>query len=112
MYDISEDSTYNSTDFQQGMQNMTNSYWFEIDSSSSGSSGTFRTKKGSTTLTSSISFTVNDIFKYQRTGTSMKLFVAGVEKQEWTGTSESLRFCIYGFHQNGDNSIDQVQFQN
>jgi|9_EtaG_2_1085328.scaffolds.fasta_scaffold06037_3 hypothetical protein len=107
MYDIAEDSTFNSGEYRMGQASMTNSFWLLCTAANQ-----FETYKGNTDLTANISFSVNDIFKYQRTGTSLKLFVAGVEKQEWTGVTQSLRFCITGFQDDGSNSIDQIQFQN
>jgi hypothetical protein len=106
MYDISEDSTFNSTEYRMGQASMTNSFWLLCTAANQ-----FETYKGNTDLTSSITFSNNDIFKYQRTGTSLKLFVADVEKQEWTGVSQSLRFCITGFQADGSANIDSVQFQ-
>ena len=107
MYDIAEDSTFNSTEYRMGQASMTNSFWLLATNANQ-----FETYKGNTDLTSSITFSNNDIFKYQRTGTSLKLFVADVEKQEWTGVTQSLRFCITGFQADGSNSIDSIQFQN
>lgn len=107
MYDIAEDSTWGSTAHKMNLHTMTSSYWFEMDGT-----GTFETRSAGTGLTSGISFSANDIFKYQRTGTSLKLFVGDVEKQEWTSVTASLRFCISGFNSNEKANIEDVQFQN
>ena len=108
MYDITEDSTFSSTAFEQGLNSMTNSYWFM-----SGTGTTIKTQEADTELTTGISFSVNDQFKWQRTGTTLTLSIAGSVVQTWTGTSESLRFCMSGFHTPANiNDIDNVQFQN
>ena len=108
-YDISEDSTWSATDYRQNLHLMTNSFWFDMVTGLSPSR--FQTYEGGTGKTSNLPFSVGDTIKWQRTGTSLKLFTGGVERYEWTGVSESLRFCMSGFTVNAAN-ISDVQFQN
>jgi hypothetical protein len=110
-YDISEDSTWASTDYRQGLNSMTNSFWFDTRGTIDATPFSFQPFEGGTSQGSTQTFATDDTFKWQRIGTSLKLFVAGSEKYEWTGVSESLRFCASGFTQNKAN-ISDIQFQN
>ena len=107
-YDISEDSTWalDTSAFNQGLNSMTNSYWFDATTGTRN----IETFEGSTSKTSSINFSVNDQFKWQRTGTTLTLSIAGSVVQTWTGTSETLRFCASGFTENKAD-ISDIQFQ-
>ena len=105
LYDVSEDSTWNSTAYQQGLNSMTNSYWMNMDGSL-----TFATYEGSTALTAGISFSTSDVIKFTRTGSSLKLFVDGVQKQESTSVTATLRFCVSGYTA-GAADFDDMQYQ-
>tara|TARA_R100001129_G_scaffold119193_2_gene82604 strand:- start:1098 stop:1670 length:573 start_codon:yes stop_codon:yes gene_type:complete len=100
-YDISEDSTFASQAYQQGMNSMSASYYINMDGGL-----TFQTVEDGTVLASSISFSTNDTFKWQRTGTSLKWFINDTEKEEWTSVSATLRFCASGFTPNAANIAD------
>tara|TARA_R100000700_G_C3172833_1_gene147319 strand:- start:294 stop:893 length:600 start_codon:yes stop_codon:yes gene_type:complete len=106
-FDITEDSTWSQTAFMQGLNSMSNSYWFDATTGTRN----IETFEGSTSKTSSINFSVNDQFKWQRTGTTLTLSIAGSVVQTWTGTSETLRFCVSGFTVNKADLSD-IQFQN
>ena len=108
-YDITEDSTWSQNAYRQGLNSMTNSFWFDMVTGLEPSR--FQTYEGGTGKTSNLPFSVGDTIKWQRIGTSLKLFTGGVERYEWTGVSESLRFCMSGFTVNAAN-ISDVQFQN
>ena len=110
-YDISEDSTWSATDYRQNLHTMTNSFWFDTRGGIDSSPFSFQPFEGSSTKGSTQTFLLNDVFKWERIGTSLKLFVDGAEKCEWTSVSESLRFCMSGFTVNKAN-ISDVQFQN
>jgi len=110
-YDISEDSTWSSTAYRQGLNSMTNSFWFDTRGSVGATPFSFQPFEGGTSQGSTQTFATDDTFKWQRIGTSLKLFVAGSEKYEWTGVSESLRFCMSGYTVNKSN-ISDIQFQN
>ena len=100
-YDISEDSTWSQTDYRQLMNSMTSSYYIDMDGAQ-----TFMTRQANTTLAGSISFSTDDTFKWQRTGTSLKWFINDTEKEEWTSVSATLRFCASGFTLNAANIAD------
>jgi len=61
------------------------------------SSPTCETFQGSSNLTTGIAFSTGQTFKWQRTGTSLKMFINDSEKQEWTSVSATLRFTVSGF---------------
>ena len=114
-YDISEDSTWSSTLYQQKLNLMTNSFWYDMRGGIGSSPFSFQPFEAGTAQGSTQTFLLGDTFKWQRTGTSLKLFVAGTEKYEWTGVSESLRFCMSGFTATpvaNRNSASDFQFQN
>tara|TARA_B100000519_G_scaffold58757_1_gene49179 strand:+ start:740 stop:1324 length:585 start_codon:yes stop_codon:yes gene_type:complete len=106
-FDITEDSTWSTTAFNQGLNSMTNSYWFDATTGTRN----IETFEGSTSKTSSINFSVDDQFKWQRTGTTLTLSIAGSVVQTWTGTSETLRFCVSGYTIDKAD-ISDIQFQN
>jgi len=103
-YDISEDSTWSATAYQQGLNSMTSSYWIDMDGTIG--SPTCETFQGSSNLTTGIAFSVGQTFKWQRTGTSLKMFINDSEKQEWTSVSATLRFTVSGFTINKANLSD------
>jgi len=105
-FDITEDSTWAAAGYRQGLNSMTDSYWINADGVE-----TFETLEGGTVLTTDIAFNTDDLFKWQRVGTTLTLSVADSVVQTWTGTSESLRFCVSGFTVNKAN-ISDIQFQN
>mgnify|MGYP003125253651 CR=1 FL=1 len=109
-YDISEDSTWTATGYRAGLNSMTNSFWFDTRGGIDSSPFSFQPFEGGTTKGSTQTFLLNDLFKWTRVGTSLKLFVDGVEKCEWTGVSESLRFYMSGYTANKPN-ISDVQYQ-
>lgn len=106
-FDITEDATWSTTAFNQGLDSMTDSYWFDATTGTQN----IETFEGSTAKTSSISFNTSDQFKWQRVGTTLTLSIAGSVVQTWTGTSETLRFCASGYTANRAN-ISDIQFQN
>tara|TARA_R110002012_G_C11608424_1_gene607935 strand:- start:78 stop:677 length:600 start_codon:yes stop_codon:yes gene_type:complete len=110
-YDITEDATWSSTVYRQNLNSMTNSFWFDTRGSIGATPLSFQPFEGGTSKGSTQTFATDDTFKWQRIGTSLKLFVAGSEKYEWTGVSESLRFCVSGFTVDKAN-ISDIQFQN
>ena len=107
-YDISEDSTWASQAYQQGLNLMTSSYWIDTTGGSGGgaTTGVIETNQGGSIQTAGISFSTNQTFKWQRTGTSLKFFIANVEKQEFTSVSATLRFCASGFTPDAANIAD------
>lgn len=108
-YDISEDSTWSATLYQQKLDLMTSSYWIDMDGATD--SPSCETFQAGSNLTTSIAFSTGQTFKWQRTGTSLKMFINDSEKQEWTSVSATLRFCVSGFGQNLADLSD-IQFQN
>ena len=109
-YDISEDSTWTAAGYRQGLNSMTNSFWFDTRGTIDSSPFSFQPFEGGSSQGSAQTFLLNDVFKWERIDTSLKLFVDDVEKYEWTGVSESLRFAMSGFTANKPN-ISDVQFQ-
>jgi len=100
-YDISEDATWTLTTFNQGLDAMTNSYWFDADGVE-----TIETFEGGASKTAGIAFDTDDEFIWQRSGTTLTLSIAGSVVQTWTGTSETLRFVVSGFGLNKANLSD------